>query len=463
MQESDKEQQLIDLAEIHLDLHSRFMPHSGQIPIGRAILYEGCKKVFANCGRSFGKSKINAYLHARIARENENTTNYIFLPFITQGREVYWTPKLLQQMIPDDEIMSINNTEMRITLNNGSQIKVCGADNVESYRGVKPNPNSIITFEEAKDLKREFIDAFLPNLSVNDPILFIVGTPPEFANPFTEFMDLAKSSDEWRYFHAPTSSNPYVSKKFIEDERIRLTNIGEEETFLREYEALFVKGGKKTIYPQFLKIKPKTLNEALPKDLNKWHLVVAMDPGSTSCFAVCFCFFNPFTKKMIVFDEIYQQEPSLCTAREINRQINEKLERWKDKVKTIEYVIDEAAVWAKLEIQEVAPEKWITSSQKARFGIDGYINLVRSVLNKDLLTFTDNCKFFIKEHEEYAKDDNGRVPKANDHLINAYQYLCGYLGLNLNEDLEPKPIAKLEARGYALSDEFQENEFKELD
>ena len=269
LSDSDIVQKLKDLAYIQKDLHERFKPHSGQIPIGRAILYENCKRVFANCGRSFGKSKLNAYLHARVARENQNSTNYIFLPFLTQGREVYWTPKLLQQMIPEDEIASINNTEMRIILTNGSQIKVCGADNVESYRGVKPNPNSVITFEEAKDLKREFIDAFLPNLSVNDPILFIVGTPPEFESPFTEFMTLAQKSPEWKYFHSPTSTNPYVSKKFIEDERIRLTAIGEEETFLREYEAIFVKGGKKTIYPQFLKLKYKPLSEILPKDINK--------------------------------------------------------------------------------------------------------------------------------------------------------------------------------------------------
>jgi hypothetical protein len=455
-------QSLIDLAEIHRDLHQRFKPHEGQVPIGRAILYEKCKKVFANCGRSFGKSKINAYLHARIARENENSTNYIFLPFLTQGKEVYWTPKLLQQLIPEDEILSINNTEMRIILTNGSQIKVCGADNVESYRGVKPNPNSIITFEEAKDLKREFIDAFLPNLSVNDPILFIVGTPPEFESPFTEFMELAKNSPEWRYFHAPTSTNPYVSKKFIEDERIRLTNIGEEETFLREYEAIFVKGGKKTIYPQFLKLSPQRLDEILPIDLNKWELWVSHDPASTSIYGVLFALFNPYSKKIIVIDEIYESEPSKMTAKEINKAIKEKLKPYKDKVKTINYCYDEAAAWLKNEMGEVAPDVWLIPSQKARFRVDGYINLVRAVLNAELLSFNGECKSFIKEHEEYSKDDNGRIPKRDDHLVNCLHYLCGALGLNLDELSAPKEQEDTR-RGYALHTEFQENEYKELD
>lgn len=179
-----------------------------------------------------------------------------------------------------------------------------------------------------------------------------------------------------------------------------------------------------------------------------------MDPGSTSVFAVTFALFNEFTKKILVIDEIYQTEPAFCTAREINRQIDEKIAKYKGKVRDIEYVVDEAAVWAKLEIQEIAPDKWITSSQKARFGVDGYINLVRSVINKGLLSVAENCVNFIKEHEEYAKDDNGRIPKKNDHLVNSFFYLTGYLGLNLDESREPTAEQKEERRAYTINDDL---------
>ena len=47
---------LIDLAEIHEDLHERFTPHTGQIPIGTAIFYSLFKFIFVVAGRSFGKS-----------------------------------------------------------------------------------------------------------------------------------------------------------------------------------------------------------------------------------------------------------------------------------------------------------------------------------------------------------------------------------------------------------------------
>ena len=169
---------LIDLAEIHEDLHERFTPHTGQIPIGTAIFYSLFKFIFVVAGRSFGKSRIAAYISVRIARENPNTTNYIFGPFIGQMNEIYWQTKIVHNLIPEEEIESINNTEMRITLKNGSFIRVCGAENFEAFRGVKLNPNSICIIEELKDIRKAFIDAFLPNLSVNDPILMMIGTPP---------------------------------------------------------------------------------------------------------------------------------------------------------------------------------------------------------------------------------------------------------------------------------------------
>jgi len=459
---SDEE---LELFNIITDLHSKFEPHEGQVPIGRAILYEGAKKVFANCGRSFGKSKLNSYLHVRIAKQNPGCTNYIFLPYITQGREVYWTPKLIQQLLNDEDVESINNTEMRIVLKNKSQIKICGADNVDSYRGVKPNPGSIITFEECKDLKEEFISAFLPNLSVNDPILFMVGTPAEFDGVFSSFMELAKTNPTWRYFHSPTETNPYVSKEWIEEEKQRLISMGEYETFLREYMGIYVKGGKRSIYPWILTAKKHKLNELLPKDLNKWRIIVALDPAATSTFGVLFAFWNEYTKKLIVFDEIYQQDPLLMTAKEILRQIKEITNPWKDKVRSIDYVYDEAAAYIVAEFGELDKNIWLEPSRKSQFGVDGYINLVRNIMNHGIIEVTENCEKFWWEHENYMKDDNNRIPKKNDHLVNCLHYLSASLGLDFTSIDEPKDPHKSDmVRAYNIEDDMPDGfNYEEID
>lgn len=352
---------------------------------------------------------------------------------------------------------------MRITLKNGSQIKVCGADNVDSYRGVKPNPNSIITFEECKDLKEDFITAFLPNLSVNNPILLMVGTPAEFEGVFSRFMELAKTNKTWRYFHAPTSVNPHVSKDWLAEEKQRLVNDGEFETYLREYEAIYVKGGKRSIYPWILTYKPKPLAEILPIDLNKWQIIVTLDPASTSVFGVTFAFWNEYIKKLIFFDEIYQSDPVMMTARKMWTQIQDKLEPWKNKVKSIEYVIDEAAIWCAQEINEIDSSVWINKTQKHLFGIDGYINLVRHTMNSGVVDITDNCVKFMWEHENYIKNENNMIPKRDDHLVNCAHYCIASLGLDFNAMTEPKKQEDLR-RGYTIDEEISvQHEYGEFD
>lgn len=445
-------------------LHRNWMPHGVQAEILSAIFYEGYKNVFVVAGRNLGKTETAGYSTWRWAKQNPNSENYIFEPLAKQGREILWASKRIQNFGPQEWIDGKpNETEMRVRFNNGSFIKVEGSDNSASMAGIKPK--GIVIYDEFKDHRSESITNFEPNRAAYDiPALFI-GTPPEFHNHFVDYMEMAKKSPDWKFIHAPTRSNPHISTKWLERKRLEMIAMGMEEDWLREYEAIFVKGGKKTIYPQWLKLKYKRLEEVVPIDLHKWILVVALDPAATSIFGGSIFLHNPFSKKIIVVDEIYESEPSKMTAREINKTINEKIKPWKDKVKTVEYIFDEASAYFRNELNEISPEKWLIPSQKHNFGVDGYINLIRAVLNAGLIEVVETCKYTIKEHEEYSKDDNGRIPKANDHIINSFQYGCAALGLNLDELQEPKPIDKEDQRrGFAIDEDLDFNtSYKEMD
>lgn len=456
--------ELINLAELHKDLHKRWYPHDGQIPIGKAILYDGFKKCFVCCGRSFGKSQFAAYITARNARENQNTTNYIFAPFIGQAKEIYWTPRLLHNLIPESEIESDNSTEMRITLKNGSMIKVCGAENYEAYRGVKLAPKSICVMEELKDVRKEFLDAFLPNLSVNDPILLMIGTPPYRENHFIHYMEHAKKDKNWFYYHAPTSVNPHVSKEFLEQQKSFLEANGMIDVWLAEYEALFTLGGHKSVFPMVPRMPIVPLNEAWPKDSNKWSLYVGIDPASTSIFACVFMLFNEFTKKVIVVDEIYEGRPEYCTARKINEAINEKLKVISAKgVKSVTYVYDSAARWFRGELNEIDMDKWLVPSDKSK-GLQGEISCWRGILAHGLFTFTDAAPKLRWEMENYILDGNGRIPDKDDHAWQAGAYALRQMGFDFTETLEPKQIDTLERRGFALDEEINfQSSYQELD
>ena len=437
------------LAESLDALHSIWQPLPWQVPIGRALFYGGVKDIGAQCGRSAGKTDIASYCVWRYAMEVEGSENYIFEPLQKQAKEILWASNRIQTFGPKEWIKSVNNTEMRITFVNGSFIKLDGSDNVEALRGIKPR--GLVIYDELKDHKKAFLDAMEPNRARHNAPALYLGTPPEFHNHYVDIMDsLDLNGNRVR---ATSYDNPYNSKEWLDNKKAELFRLGEEEVWFREYEALFVKGGKRSIFPMMSKIKPVQFNR--PIDLNKWILVVACDPASTSVFGVVFMLANRYQKRVVVFDEVYESRPDKMTAREIHRVIREKIKPFQDVVGEMRFCYDEAAAWFRNEIHEIDSSMWFEPSQKARFGVEGYIELVRSFINKDLIQFGTGCPKLFWELENYAKDDKGKIPKENDHNINALQYGLGLLGINLDEVKEPVIIPKEEPRGFRLEDEFQ--------
>lgn len=459
--------EIIELAQIHQSLHEKWVPHEGQVPIGRAVFYQGYKKVFVCAGRSFGKSQFAAYLVVRNALENAGSTNYIFAPFIGQAKEIYWTPRLIHKLLDPDEIEGDNSTEMRIVLANGSMIKVCGAENYEAYRGVKLAPNSICVIEESKDIRIEFLDAFLPNLSVNKPILFMIGTPPYQENHFVQYMKHAQNSPDWFYYWAPTEVNPHVDKSFLRQQEEFLRGNGMDDVWESEYMARFTLGGHRSVFPMVPKMPILPLAQAWPKDSNKWTLFVGFDPASTSVFAVVFFLFNQFSKKVIPVGEIYESRPEMCTARKINGVVNNKIKEFKDLgVRSVEMVYDSAARWFRNEISDIDASWWLSPCDKSS-GLQGEISCWRGVLSHGHFVWTDAVPKLRWEMENYILDEKGRLKDENDHAWQAGAYILKAMGFDFTETLEPVTIQKEEPRSYRIEDEITLGngfgEFEDLD
>lgn len=425
------------LYEILEGLSSKWTPHPMQIEIGHALFYLNAKNIFIVAGRNFGKTEIAAYCTWRYAMQHPGSQNYIFEPFQKQGREILWASKRIQTFGPAEWIQSTNDSEMRLTFKNGSFIKVEGSDNVAAIAGIKPK--GLIVYDEFKDHRLASITNFEPNRAAFDVPALFIGTPPIVHNHFVDYAEMAKVDPHWKYFHAPTSSNPHIKKEWLARMRSQMDRMGELEEYLRSYEALFIKGGKASVFPWIHGAKFPNLEDATPKDLNHWILVITFDPGSSSVFAVSFMLHNPYTKQSIIVDEIYEEIMANMTTKEIWKQVREKRKSWEGKVKDIEYVYDEAALWFANETNEEEKEAWMEPSQKSAFGVDGYITLVRGLMNLGYLTITSNCVKHIWEFENYIKDDKGKIPKDNDHLINASQYGLGSRGLDLSKLGYPKP------------------------
>jgi hypothetical protein len=424
-------------AHVLTDLHSMWIPHEGQIEAGRAIWYDGKTYIFVECGRKWGKSEFGIYCAYRSAMTTPNAPCYYIAPFAKQAREIIWANNRLQNFLKGPlalkYIKSVNNTEMRINFRNGSFIKLDGADNYEAYRGINP---MFIIYDEFKDHNPKFHEAMEPNLATFNAPLLIIGTPPETEDNL--FCRLAKQIMEDKadgaYFNQPTITNPHISKTFLEKMRERLIARGEYDVWLREYMARRVKGGRNAIFPMLSKEKHLKPFEVMVNDIRHsrkhWEFFITCDPATSSTFAVLFSAINKHTKVVYHLDEIYTSDTSANSARKVwdriesmYAEIHPILEDW-----TLTY--DEAATWFANEVSDITQgEVNFFPTHKSLSKKEKGLSLIKDQMLFGFWFYSDRCNKLFYEAENYVRDDNGKIPKENDHLIDCARYtnaVCHY-------------------------------------
>lgn len=421
------DENLVYQAEVVNDLNSVFEPHEGQVLVGRKIFYEGVERVFVQCGRKWGKTTITIYLLFRWAMSFPSQGCYYLAPFVKQAKEIIWADGRLKNFLTPELKQKYgykeNNTEMRIHLGNGSFIKVEGTDNPVGLLGINPH---FVVVDEIKDIKPQFWEGFEPNLAAHDAPCIFVGTPPDNSENLYCHLALECQEDEDSfYLHRPTSSNPHISKKFLAKQKLKLLKRSEIEVWHREYLAEVYEGGSKAIFPMFDKdkhvIPVEHLITQIMKSPRSFDFCVAFDPGTASVFGALFIAVHKNTKTIFVLDEIYAKRQDGNTSKIIFETAREK---WRkvhgyddDWTKTYDY----AATWFANEILYEFDEV-IDPCTKDLKNKEAKISLIKDCFLGDLIVVGDNCEKFIWEMASYKKDENGRIPKENDHLIDAFRY-----------------------------------------
>lgn len=443
----------LEYARIINGLHANWEPHPGQIPVGKALFVDGCKDIFIQAGRNWGKSEFVAYALWRHALFNPGSENYYFGPYMKQAREILWASGRIQRFGPRDWLASDpNNTEMRIILTNGSFIKLDGSDNVEAYRGIKPKGLSI--FDEFKDFRPEFYEAYDPNRAAFSAPLIIVGTPPDRSCQFTELAAEFARNPYKKFFHAPTRQNPHISREWLEAKRLELVARGEEDVWQREYEALFIPGGASKIFPM---IKPSIIQphdevvRTVSRDRKKLQWYWCADPAAATVFAVLFVAINPYTKHVYILDELYETEQGRMTVKSIGREILSKRDSLWDR--EWRQVYDEAETWFMNEMLDNFDEH-LEPSQKAANDKEHGLSLIKDIMLAEKITISDRCKKLYWELDNYYKDKNGKIPKTNDHLIDTLRYILGTSFYALKDVHEPNEKEIENKRAYRISDDF---------
>jgi len=455
-------------AEILQDLNTVFVPHDGQKPIGKALFYEGKRRVFLECGRKFGKTEMMLYFLYRMMLTIKGAACYYFAPFQKEAREIIWASRRIQTFMPkalrNKYGITHNDTETRVRCAySGGFIKLDGSDNFASHAGTNPHA---VGYDEFKDFKREFYGVMDPNLATFDAPLLIIGTPPETeSNQFCEVAADIQIDPTGAYFNMPSWANPHVPRKFLKRKKAELFRAGREDEWYREYEAKRVKGGAKAIYPMFS--RPKHIMQhadiirEIAKDKKRMIWQAIADPSGASVFGVLFRAIHPYTKVIYRLDEIYEKRPSHMTSRRIWDQVRAKIMDLYPEIEEWELIYDEAATWFSNEMAEIFEEEGVNNafypSEKhiRRSNKEYGINLIREQMLTDRYFMSDRCTSLASEIENYVKDDKGRIPKENDHLLDCDRYGDQVQGHSLNRVAYPEDKTNDDRRMITMEEDIK--------
>ena len=197
----------------------------------RLVYDSGKRFVYLCSGRRFGKTYLAVTRLINWAIEKPGGLFFYATATYRMAKQIAWVQ--LKQMIPPEIFASKNESELSVTLTNGSQIFLKGAEDPDKLRGVSL---SGLVVDEASFCKEEAWTMVLrPALSDQEgPAWFI--TTPNGLNWFAEAWDAAEEDDQCATFSFTTIEGGQVSP----DEVAAAKKSLDARTFSQEYEASFV-------------------------------------------------------------------------------------------------------------------------------------------------------------------------------------------------------------------------------
>lgn len=446
------------LAILLKDLNSLWRPHSGQKLVGDAYFVRKKKKIFVRCGRKFGKTELACFLLYWAALSQPNQHCYYIAPTYKQARELVWENGRLTNFLKKfggKYIEKISETDNRITFKNGSFIKIDGSENYEAYRGINPH---FIVYDEFKDFHSKFHEGMEPNLATYEAPIFIFGTPPNSEDHrFCVIEDGVRRDEEGESFIMPTETNPHINRKWLKNQEAVMIARGEWHVWMREYMAQIVPSGALNIFPMLeaprvghdgkfadytKHVRPHEelmeLVRRYPKDYT-YHAI--LDPASTSTFAVLFAAVHKRTKRVLCLREIYERDKGEMSAKRIwprvksiEKEILARDDWWRE-------VYDYAAAWFANEVQAEYPGTSLTPCVKDLRDKEVRLSSIKDFIREGLfLISAEGCPKLIWEMRNYATDEDGKIPKKNDHLIDDVRYLFNDAGLHTIPKTKLVPI-----------------------
>lgn len=207
-------------------------------------------------GRRFGKTYLSMYEIARVARFPNKRIFYV-APTYRQGKQIIWED-LKQELVDRKWVKRVNESDLTLTLVNGSRISVRSADNPDSMRGV--SLDFAVLDECAFMDKSVWTEVLRPTLSDRLGGALFISTPQGF-NWFYDMYMFAQNTTDWESFQYTTIQGGNVADSEIEAAKRDL----DLKTFKQEYEASFENAGSIIYYAFDIKANIGKYTGDMPK------------------------------------------------------------------------------------------------------------------------------------------------------------------------------------------------------
>lgn len=191
--------------------------------------------------RRFGKTVgvLNDMVGRALRTPKKNAFYAYLAPYYGQAKQASWM--YLKQSVATIPGVKIRESDLVIELPNGSRIRVFGADNPDSLRGLYFDG---IVLDEFGDMAgRVWTEVIRPALADRKGWAVFIGTP-RGKNKFFEMREKAKKSPDWFYLEIKASTSGILSA----EELASLTADMDEDEIAQEFECSFEASLKGSYY-----------------------------------------------------------------------------------------------------------------------------------------------------------------------------------------------------------------------
>lgn len=212
-----------------------------------------CRKRFrvVVAGRRWGKTALSRVLIIKHAQQPKKRIWYV-APTYRMAKQIMWQD--LQDALPAKWVRKINETNMTITLINGTVISLKGADKPDSLRGVGIH---FLVLDEFQDMSEEtWTQVLRPTLADTGGHAIFIGTPKAYNYLYELYKNGARGDyydddkgcrrrNDWQSWQFPTITSPFIPRSEIESAMQDM----DAKSFAQEFMASFESMSGRVYYP----------------------------------------------------------------------------------------------------------------------------------------------------------------------------------------------------------------------